>query len=111
MKKTMVINSESLGQDNQELGKKLMGSFLRKLQVDKNKPDTIALYNSGVKLITEGSSVLDAMNDLLEAGVDVMACITCLEFFGLEDKVVVGRISNMQEIVSTLMKSDRVITI
>lgn len=111
MAKTMIINSESLGSDNKKFANRLMGIFLRKLQVDKNKPDTIALYNSGVKLVSKGSTVLDAMNALSEGGVDIVACATCLNFFGLEDKVVVGRISNMQEIVSILMGSEKVITI
>lgn len=110
MEKTMIINSESLGPDNKKFAKRLMGTFLRKLQVGKNRPDTIALYNSGVKLVSKGSAVLDAMTALSENGVDIVVCVTCLNFFGLEDKVIVGRISNMQEIVSILMRSEKVIT-
>lgn len=111
MKKSLIINSELLGNGNKELGKKLMGSFLRTLWANKNKPHTIILYNSGVKLITKESLVLDAMDGLVKAGVDIIACGTCIEFFKLKDKVVTGRISNMQEIVANLMESEQVITI
>lgn len=111
MKKTMVINSEIMGKGSEELGKNLMGSFLRKLQVNKDKPDIIVLYNSGVKLIAQGSSVLDALDALFKTGVDIVACGTCIGFFGLKDKVVVGRVSNMQETVRILMESENVMTV
>lgn len=111
MKKSLIINNESLGNDNKVLGKKLMGIFLRTLWANKNKPDTIILYNSAVKLITKESPVLDAIDELSKAGVDIIACGTCIEFFKLKDKVITGRVSGMQEIVANLMKSEQVITI
>ena len=111
MNKILIINRDDLGDGNEELGKKLMGIFLRKLWANENKPDTIVLYNSAVKLITKESLVLDAMDGLFKAGVDIIACVTCIEFFELKNKVVVGRIGGMQEIVDTLMQSENVITI
>lgn len=111
MKKTIVINSEFMGHGDDELGRQLMGSFLRKLNVRDNKPDTIVFYNSGVKLVAEGSFVLDAIDMLLKAGVTMKVCGTCLNNFGLTDKVETHLASDMVSIISTLMNSDSVITI
>jgi selenium metabolism protein YedF len=109
MKSTVVVNSSTLGAGSEELGERLIGSFLRKLWAEKVKPDVVVFYNSGVKLLAEGSSVLDALHALQGAGVDLVACGTCVDYFKLNGKVVVGRVSDMQEIVSLLMNSERVI--
>ena len=110
MKKTIIINGETLGKGSDELGEKLMGSFLRKLCILENKPDTIIFYNSGVKLLAKGSSVLDSMETLFKSGVDIMACGTCISYYKLNDKLAVGRVSNMQEITSIILNSENVIT-
>jgi hypothetical protein len=54
--------------------------------------------------------VLDALSGLSKAGVDLVACQTCIGFYEIEKKLVIGRISEMQEIISILMKSEKVIT-
>lgn len=111
MKNVIIINSEYMGKGNDELGKTLIGVFLRKLWAKEEKPDAIILYNSAVKLIAKESSVLDAFDGLSSAGVDILACGTCVEFYQLKESVVVGRISNMDEISSLLLSADKVITI
>ncbi len=110
MKTTIVLHSETLGRGNDELGKTMMGSFLRKLWASEKKPDTIIFYNSAVHLLTDKSSVLDALAGLSKAGVDLVACQTCIGFYEIEKHVVTGRIVTMQDIVSILMKSEKVIT-
>ena len=110
MKTTIILNSESIGKGNDELGKMMMGSFLRKLWASDKKPDTILFYNSAVYLLVEGSAVLDSLHGLSKAGVDLVACRNCIGFFELDKKMVIGRISEMQDVVSILMKSDKVIT-
>lgn len=111
MEKTVIVNSSEMGTGSEELGGKLIGSFLRKLCRTKGKPDRIVFYNSGVGLLAQGSSVLDALEQLSEAGVDLVACGTCVGYYNLTDKMVLGRISNMQEIVSIVTESETVITI
>ena len=110
MKTTIILHSESLGRGSDELGKTMTGSFLRKLWASDKKPDTIIFYNSAVHLLTDKSSVLDSLSGLSKAGVDLVACQTCIGFYEIEKNIVVGRIVEMQEIVSILMKSDKVIT-
>jgi len=106
----VLINSEFLGRGDDELGRKLMGSFLRKIWAREPKPDRIVFYNSGVKLLAEGSGVLDAATGLIGAGVDLIACGTCVSHFKLDGKVAAGRVSNMDEIAGILVDSERVVT-
>ena len=109
-KTTIILHSEVLGKGSEELGQTLMGSFLRKLWASEKKPDEIIFYNSSVLLLTEKSAVLDALNGLTKAGVDLVACRTCIGFYEIEKQLVIGRMSDMQEIISILMKSEKVIT-
>ena len=111
MKKTILITGEFLGKGNDELSAKLMGSFLRTLLAADNKPNRIVFYNSGVELLAEGSPVLDVLNDLNKAGVQLVACGTCVGFFKLDDKVAKERVSNMTEIVRILTEADGVLTV
>jgi selenium metabolism protein YedF len=111
MKKIILITSEFLGKGSDELGAKLMGSFLRTLLAADNKPDRIVFYNSGVKLVADGSPVLDVINDLNKSGVHLVACGTCVGFFKLDDKVAKERVSNMTEIVRILTEAQHVVTV
>lgn len=111
MKKTLIINSEFMGSGSAELGHQLMGSFLRKLWGADNKPARILFYNSAVKLLTKGSPVLEALDGLFEAGVDLIACGTCVAYFDLKDKIVIGRVSDMNEIAGSMLNDNDVVTI
>ncbi|OGK09408.1 MAG: response regulator SirA [Candidatus Riflebacteria bacterium RBG_13_59_9] len=111
MGKTILINSAYLGSGDDELGAKLMGSFLRKLSVAESRLERIIFYNSGVQLVAEGSPVLDALVTLAEQGTELIACGTCLAHFGLLDKIKVGRKTDMQEIVRLLTGPDAVVTV
>jgi intracellular sulfur oxidation DsrE/DsrF family protein len=109
-KTTIILHSEIFGRGSDELGKTMIGGFLRKLWASDKKPDTIIFYNSAVNLLTDQSSVLDALHGLSKAGVDLVACKTCIGFYEIEEKLAIGRTIDMQEVVSILMKSDKVIT-
>jgi selenium metabolism protein YedF len=111
MTTTIIINHETLGHGSDDLGQLLMGNFLRKLWASPDKPQTIAFYNTGVKLLVAGSAVADALDGLAQAGVELIACGTCVRHFGLEDRLATGRISDMQEIVGKLIASEKVITV
>ncbi len=111
MNRVIVISSDVFGQGDRELGTKLMGAFLKKIWARVDKPDAILFYNAGVKLTVQGSHVLDVLSGLQEAGVELLACGTCIDFYELKDSMKVGRISNMEEISSTMMEATSVITI
>ena len=111
MKRTIVINSEFLGKGSDELGQKLMLSFLRTLLTLERKPDKMIFYNSGVKLLAEGTPTLEILNELNRVGVRLVACGTCVGFFKLDDKISKERISNMQEIATQLLELASVVTV
>jgi hypothetical protein len=110
MKTAVILHSDSLGRGSEELGKNMTAGFLRKLWASDKKPETIIFYNSAVHLLIDKSTVLDALTGLEKAGVDLVACQTCIGFYELEKKIVIGRVVDMQAIVSILMKADKVIT-
>ncbi len=111
MNTIIVINSEQMGVGDKTLGKKLIGAYLKKLWALEEKPSTILLYNSGVKLLTKESGVLDAMVGLAESGIRILACGTCLEYYQIDKDLLAGEVSNMEEIVDLMQMSDKVITI
>lgn len=111
MKKTILITSEFLGAGDDELGAILMGSFLRKLCSAGNLPKEIIFYNSGVKLLAEGSAVLDAIEMLAKKGVGLTACGTCVNHFGLADKMEPVNMGDMAGIIAELMASPNVVTV
>lgn len=111
MKKTIIVSSEFLGQGDDELGRMLMGSFLRKLCLAENLPREIIFYNAGVKLLAEGSTVLDGIEMLSQKGVNVTACGTCVNFFKVSKLVDPVQVGDMAGIIAELMGSDHVITV
>lgn len=111
MDKVIIINSMYMGDGDKDLGTTLIGSFLRALWSKDVKPYAIILYNSGVKLAGPDSVVLDALNGLREAGVDILACGTCIKYYELENLANAVRISNMQEITEIIMKARSIVTL
>ena len=110
VKKVVVyINSHLLGIGDEALGAILMRSFLKTLLDMETKPSRLILVNSGVRLSSEGSEVLETLQALSEKGVEILSCGTCLDFYGLKEKVKVGVISNMYDIAQSLMEADRLI--
>lgn len=107
----VIVNGEQMGRGDDALGAKLLGSFLRTLASVEPKPDAIVFYNAAVKLLAPGAASLDALKTLDDAGVDLLACVTCLEFFGLTERIALGHVSNMREIVQRSMAAAKVVTI
>lgn len=110
MRNVILLNSETMGRGDEELGVRLMGSMLRKLWKSTEKPDAIVFYNSAVMLLKKGSNTLDALDGLAAAGVELIACGTCVGHFQLADQLAFGRVSDMQEIVTLTMSAEKVTT-
>jgi selenium metabolism protein YedF len=106
-----VLHAEAMGRGDDALGAKLTGSFLRRLAAADPKPDAVVFYNAAVKLLARGSPHLDALHALEDAGVDLLACVTCLEHFALTAELGAGTVSNMREIVQRLSGAEKVVTI
>lgn len=107
----VVVNAETMGRGDDALGARLMGGFLRTLATLEPKPGALVLYNAAVKLAAPGSPHLEALQALDDAGVDLLACVTCLEHFALTERLALGRVSNMREIVQRTLAAGKVITV
>jgi selenium metabolism protein YedF len=109
-KKVVVyINSQLLGGGDEALGSFLMKAFLKTLLDLEPKPSRLVLVNSGVHLAAEDSKVLETLQMLSERGAEIVCCGTCIEFYKLERKMKVGVISNMYDIIQSMMEADHVI--
>ncbi len=110
VKKVVVyINSHLLGGGDEALGSFLMKSFLKTLLDLDTLPSRLILVNSGVQLGTEDSKVLETLQVLSEKGVEIVCCGTCIDFYELKGKMRVGIISNMYDIIQSMLEADRVI--
>lgn len=105
-----VVNSDSIGRGDDELGLLLRKSFFGALAEMESLPDKMLFINSGVKLVASGSPVLESLGKLEHSGVEMLACGTCLDFYGLKDKVAVGTVSNMYNFIELLMEAGKVVT-
>jgi selenium metabolism protein YedF len=106
-----VIRSDQMGQGEEKLGRVLIRSFLHTLTEVSGRPDTMIFFNTGVRLTSEGSEVLDDLEALEQKGVAILICGTCLDYFGLKEKIAVGQISNMYTIAETMLAAGRLVTV
>ena len=105
------VDTDSLGRGSEELGRILMRSFLQTLEQSEVHPQKVILINSGVKLACEGSEVIEDLQELSAKGAEILSCGTCLDFFGIKKKLMVGRVSNMYEIINSLAEASKTIKV
>lgn len=111
-KKIMVlVTSEHMGHGDDGLGDMLMFNFLKTLK--EMGPDLwrVTFVNSGVNFTAEGSEAVPILQELADEGVQISACGACLAYFHLLDKIQVGEVTNMLEIVTGMKDADSVVTI
>jgi len=107
----LVVSSDRMGRGPEELGDVLIRAFFHTLGEVEPRPDTIIFFNDGVKLTVGGSPVLGDLQALAESGVEILACGTCLDYFGLKEKVVVAEVSNMYTIAEAMLRAGKVLTL
>ena len=108
-KTVVVISADHMGEGNDELGKILLKGFLFALTQQETLPSTILFYNGGAGITCEGSASLEDLQTLQSRGVQIMTCGTCLNYYGLTDKLRVGEITNMYVIAEKQLQADLVI--
>ena len=106
--KVYLVASDTLGEGEEELGKILIKGFLSTLLDIKPLPKKVIFLNAGVKLAVLEKDLTAVLADLEAAGVKVLLCGTCLDYYGLSEQVEVGEVSNMYEIVDSLNSSNTV---
>lgn len=108
----LLVSSEVFGRgEYAELGQILIRGFFHTLGEVEPQPQTIILLNSGVKLVVKDSPVLEGLLALRDAGIEILACGTCLDYYGLKDQVAVGLISNMYTIAEALLGAGKVLNL
>ena len=108
--KVVVIRSNVMGEGDPELGKVLIKGFNYALSQQEELPKTILFYNGGACLTCEGSASLDDLKELEHRGVKILTCGTCLNFYGLSEKLKVGEVTNMYEIAATMSKASLIVS-
>ena len=101
-----LITSDVMGRGEDKLGELLIANFLRLLGESPEKPATMIFLNSGVRLVCDGSNVLDHVRKLEEQGVEMLVCTTCLEYFDFTDKLKVGKPTTMVKSIQSMMTAD-----
>ena len=105
----VVIASDKMGEGAEELGKTLLKAFVFSLTQQDKLPKTVLFYNGGASLTCEGSPMLEDLKTLESEGVEIMTCGTCLNYYGLTEKLAVGSVTNMYAIVEKLTHAGNVV--
>ncbi len=107
----ILVTSNGMGKGPEELQLLLIGKYLQILGQGEDFPAAICFYTEGVKMVTDGSPVLEQLATLEKKGVRLIICSTCLNYFGLADKVKIGIVGGMTDILEAQLRAGKVITL
>ena len=105
----VVISTKAMGHGSDDLGAALMKGFLYALSQQEQLPSAILFYNSGASITCEGSVSLEDLKSMEAQGVEILTCGTCLNFYGLTEKLAVGQVTNMYTIVEKMTGADLIV--
>ncbi|MDM8312552.1 MULTISPECIES: sulfurtransferase-like selenium metabolism protein YedF [Clostridium] len=105
----IIISSDKLGGGDEKLGETLMKSYLFALSESSELPTNLVFLNGGVKLVIEGSPCIESIEKISKEGVNILSCGTCLDFYGIKEKLAIGEITNMYTIVEIMNKAQNTI--
>lgn len=110
LKYVVFIGKNHIGEGSKELGENLMRMFLYTMTETKELPTDVLFMNSGVKLAALDEQSVQHLKNLVEKGVNILVCGTCLNYYKIADELKVGTISNMYEIVEKMQNASKVIS-
>ena len=105
----VVLSANTMGTGEEKLGKALMKAFVFALTKQDVLPETILCYNTGAYLTTDGADTLEDLKLLESEGVTILTCGTCLDFYGLKEKLAVGGVTNMYDIVERMESAQTIV--
>lgn len=105
----VVISSDQMGTGEEELGKTLLKGFIYALSQQDDLPTTILFYNKGAFITCEESASIEDLKSLEAQGVEILTCGTCLNFYGLSEKLQVGEVTNMYVIAEKMTQADLIV--
>lgn len=106
----ILIGRDQMGDGDRDLGRRVLANFLRK-SIALGDLDAIAFYNAGVLLAATDSPVAVELTQLHERGIDLLACQTCVEHYGLMDRLLFPPPSSMEDIVNLMKRATKVLTL
>ena len=106
---SVVISSEMMGNGDDELGRKLIKSFLTAISCLDSMPSSIMFYNSGVRLTVNDSAVIEILREIENKDVEILICGTCVDHYKIGDRINLGSISDMYTITQKLSKTGNII--
>jgi sulfur relay (sulfurtransferase) complex TusBCD TusD component (DsrE family) len=107
----LLLNTDGIGSSDQALRHKLFLLYLKMLQENEFYPGAICFYSEGVRMVVEESPALELLHALEAKGVRLIICITCLQYYGLSEKVAVGIVGGMNDILLAQWMASKVITL
>lgn len=105
----LALTARGLGRGNEELGQTLAVNFLRTIAFRDEVPELVVCYNEGVLLAEQGAAAVPMLEALARKGADIVLCGTCINYFGIGERIAVGRVGDMHGIVEALMTADKVL--
>ncbi|MDC7286727.1 sulfurtransferase-like selenium metabolism protein YedF [Blautia schinkii] len=105
----VVISSSCMGSGDDKLGAALMKGFVYALSQQEQLPSTILFYNGGARLTCEDAPTLEDLKSMEAQGVEILTCGTCLDFYGLTDKLQVGSVTNMYAIAEKMTQAGLIV--
>jgi len=107
----LLFSHYGLGDAPEDLRIMLAVKFLSLLQEAGTLPAKILFYTDGVKLASQGSPVLSLLKAFEAKGVELILCKTCLDYFLMADKVEVGIVGGMPDIIEAMSRAQKVISL
>ncbi len=107
----VLFTRNGLGDAPTELARLLAANFAGLLEKEPEPPETLLFYGEGVKLACEGSPILDPLRRLSERGTELILCRTCLDYFGLLDRVAAGTVKGMPDILAAMRGAGKVLSV
>jgi len=104
--KVILLGSEGCGHGDADLGYEILATLLEALSKREDPPAAIVCWNAAVKLLAEGSPLLARLGELEKKGISILAGKLCVEDLGLIDKISVGRVATMGEILDLILHND-----
>ena len=107
----VAVDAEFMGRGDDELGHILMKGLIYALAHQESVPETMLFYNGGAHLTCEGSELLEDIKELEARGTKILTCGTCLDFYGIKDKLAVGEVTNLYAIAEIISKQPGVMVL